>query len=132
MSQLVFGAILLGSVMTLGAPHTAAAAEPGDAGGRRPTQIELATAGTYKECGSFRASYRILVSARGMPCKTAVKILREYWLGPASRHRIVNGGHGAGGYILLKRYPGWKCYSGQGAGHCVKGSKDATYETALL
>lgn len=78
----------------------------------------------YDSCG--RQTYatrdlgmvKIYIARKGTTCKVALKIEREYWTAPASRLRVVNGGTGYRGYILLKRYPGWKCTSGAGAGSC--------------
>lgn len=82
----------------------------------------------YRSCGSFKAGYRINVSAKKLRCRVAMRIQREYWRGPRSRKVIVNGGTGASGYVLLKRFPGWKCTSGAGAGACAKGAKRAAYD----
>jgi hypothetical protein len=82
----------------------------------------------YRSCGSFKAEYRINVSAKGVRCSIATRVQREYWLAPKRRKVIVRGGVGADGYVLLKRFPGWKCFSGAGAGSCVKGSKHAAYD----
>jgi len=81
-----------------------------------------------KHCGSFKAGYRIYVSATHMTCKRARAIQREYWLAPKSRRIIVNGGTGANGYVKLKRYPGWKCFSGAGGGACDKRRASAGYQ----
>jgi hypothetical protein len=82
----------------------------------------------YKSCSSFEAEYHIRVYATHMPCRKAVRIQREYWLGPESRKTIVNGGVGCCGWILLDRFPGWKCFSGAGGGSCKKGRKVAAYQ----
>jgi len=83
----------------------------------------------YKSCGSFRASdYRIRVYAKDMTCRRAVRIQKEYWLGKRSDRRVYNGGSGADGYILLDKYPGWKCTSGSGGGGCRKDTHVAAYQ----
>jgi hypothetical protein len=83
----------------------------------------------YKSCGSFRASdYRIRVYAKDMTCRRAVRIQKEYWLGKRKDKRIVNGGTGASGYVLLDKYPGWKCTSGSGGGGCRKDMHVAAYQ----
>jgi len=82
----------------------------------------------YKYCGSFEADYSIHVYATHMPCRKAVRIQKEYWLGPSRRKTVVNGGIGAAGYVLLKRFPGWRCGSGSGGGQCTKGNKAAAYQ----
>lgn len=82
----------------------------------------------YRACGSFHATYRIRVYATGMSCRRAVAIQKEWWLGPPTRQVVVNGGSGAGGYVLLKRYPGWRCSSGSGGGQCVRGPAVAAYQ----
>jgi hypothetical protein len=87
----------------------------------------------FNSCGSFNTSdYRINVSAKKVSCKRATAIQRELWLGPDSRKVIVNGGSGATGYIKLKRYPGWKCGSGAGAGACKKNKSVAAYDNENL
>jgi len=81
----------------------------------------------FRSCGSFRAEYRIRVYAnRRTRCRTARKVQREYWLAPPSRIKAV--GSGPDSYVKLKRYPGWRCYSGAGGGSCRKGRLVAAYE----
>lgn len=70
---------------------------------------------------------KLYVAARGITCKTAIRIEREYWGAPRSQLKIINGGSGAAGYILLKRFAGWRCTSGAGAGSCTRGKKFAGY-----
>lgn len=83
----------------------------------------------YKSCGSFKTDmYTIRVSAKKLTCRKARAIQKELWLGPDSRKVIVNGGSGASGYVKLKRYPGYRCTSGAGAGMCKKGRKAAAYD----
>jgi hypothetical protein len=82
----------------------------------------------YRYCGSFQTGYRVRVYETHMGCKKAMRIQREYWLGPDSRKTVVNGGTGARGYVLLKRFPGWRCGSGSGGGQCSKGLKSAAYQ----
>ncbi len=83
---------------------------------------------SFRYCGSFKAEYRIGVFAKKITCAKAKRIQREYWLGPRSRKIIRNGGTGASGYVLLKRYPGWKCTSGSGGGQCAKRKSVAAYQ----
>lgn len=97
---------------------------------------------SYRYCGSFKATspllrtrltlssggYNIRVYATHMRCRKALRIQKEYWLGPRHRKVIVNGGAGATGYILLKRFPGWRCGSGAGGGACTKGRASAAYQ----
>ena len=61
-----------------------------------------------------------------------MQIQKELWLGPQDMQESVNGGSGALGYILLKRFPGWKCTSGSGGGSCKKGRKVSAYENYPL
>ena len=82
----------------------------------------------YRFCGSFQAEYHIRVYETHMSCRKALRIQREYWLGPMRRKTVVNGGSGAAGYVLLKRFPGWRCGSGAGGGQCAKGRKVAAYQ----
>lgn len=83
----------------------------------------------YKSCRSFKAGgLTIHVSAKHISCRKARAIQKEYWNGPDSRKVIVDGGSGWKGYIKLKRYPGYKCTSGAGAGMCKKGRRIAAYD----
>jgi hypothetical protein len=81
-----------------------------------------------KKCGTFQAEYKIWVYAKHIPCSTARRIQKEYWLAPKSRKVIHNGGTGAAGWITLERFPGWKCASGAGGGACQRGGKVAGYQ----
>ena len=84
---------------------------------------------SYKKCGAFKAGgLRIWVSADRIGCGKARRIQREYWLGRRKDKIIVNGGSGYAGYIKLKKYKGWRCTSGAGAGRCAKGKAVAAYE----
>lgn len=83
---------------------------------------------SYRYCGSFEAEYHIQVYETHMSCRRALRIQKEYWLAPDSRKVVVNGGVGALGYVLLKRFPGWRCGSGAGGGQCTKGDKSAAYQ----
>jgi hypothetical protein len=83
---------------------------------------------SYKYCGSFNATYHIRVYATHLSCRKALRIQKEYWLGARRNHVVVNGGSGAAGYVLLKRYPGWRCGSGSGGGQCTKGRSSAAYQ----
>lgn len=80
-----------------------------------------------KKCGTFKAEYVIHVYAKRVSCRKARKIQREYWLAPDSRKVRHNGGSGANGWVTLKRFPGWSCGSGAGAGMCSKGKRKAAY-----
>ncbi len=79
----------------------------------------------YRTCGSFHATYTIKVYASHISCHRATRIQKEYWLAPPSRTVEVN--HSGRPYVLLTRYPGWKCFSGAGGGTCNKGRKVAAY-----
>lgn len=81
-----------------------------------------------KKCGTFQAQYKIWVYAKHISCGLARRIQKEYWLGPESRRTVHNGGHGAYGWITLKRFPGWRCTSGSGGGGCSKGRRSASYQ----
>ena len=80
----------------------------------------------FKACGSFRAEYRIQVFAKDVSCAKARRIQKDYWLGPASGHVEVHRHHGPQ-TVLLKRFPGWRCFSGAGGGSCTKGRRVAAY-----
>jgi hypothetical protein len=85
----------------------------------------------FKSCGSFKSgSYRIKVHAKGITCKRAIAIQREYWNGPKSRKVEHNGESNADSYVTLKRYPGYRCATGAGAGTCAnkKRTKVAAYD----
>jgi hypothetical protein len=83
----------------------------------------------FKRCGSFKAGQlHIHVSAEHVTCRLALKVQREYWLAPESEKELVGPGE-YNGYVRLKRFPGWRCTSGAGAGNCAKGRKDAFYST---
>jgi len=81
-----------------------------------------------KKCGSFKRQYRIYVYAnKHLSCKRATRVMKARW-GPSSGKVSHNGGSGAYGWITLKKYPGWKCYSGAGGGLCRKHKADAGYQ----
>jgi hypothetical protein len=83
----------------------------------------------FRICHSFvdrRGS--IYVSARHVSCRKAVRVEREYWLAPKRRKELV-GPDEYNGYVRLKRFPGWRCTSGAGAGGCRKGRHEAVYNT---
>jgi outer membrane protein assembly factor BamB len=79
----------------------------------------------FKGCGSFKAAYTIQVFAKDVSCGKARRIQKEYWRAPKGRTEEVN--DGGAGYVLLKRFPGWKCVSGAGGGSCTKGARVAAY-----
>jgi hypothetical protein len=80
----------------------------------------------FKACGSFHAEYKINVFAKDVSCAKARRIQKDYWLGPPSGHVEVYRRHGPQ-IVLLKRFPGWRCFSGAGGGTCTKGRKVAAY-----
>jgi len=83
----------------------------------------------FKRCGTFKAQgMHIHVQAKHVSCRMAMKIQKEYWLAPESEKELV-GPDEYNGYVTLKRFPGWRCTSGAGAGNCAKGRKDAFYST---
>jgi hypothetical protein len=89
-----------------------------------------ASDGRYCKTVSKRYSYgvdRTKVYAHGISCRVAVGLNKEYST-PSHWSRSVNGGSGAAGYAYLRKYPGWKCTSGTGAGSCKKGRKYMSYE----
>ena len=84
---------------------------------------------TFRFCKWFHTgSLRIDVYAHLITCRRARSIQKEFSLGPDSRKRVFNGGSGAAGYVLLKRFPGWRCGSGLGGGSCNKGKASAAYQ----
>lgn len=83
---------------------------------------------TYRyHSGTTRGRYHVEVYAQHLRCHNALRVQREYWFGADSRKVVINGGTGAAGYILLKRFPGWRCYSGSGGGGCRHGKAVAAY-----
>jgi hypothetical protein len=83
----------------------------------------------YKLCGTFTVrGGPIHVDAKHVSCRLAMKIQKEYWLAPEREKELV-GPDEYNGYVRLKRFPGWRCTSGAGAGDCVKGRKEAGYTT---
>lgn len=83
----------------------------------------------FRICHSFKAGREtIYVSAEHMPCRKAIRVEKEYWLAPESEKELV-GANEYIGYVRLKRFPGWHCNSGAGAGGCHKGRADAAYNT---
>jgi hypothetical protein len=85
-----------------------------------------------KKCGSFKAKgYRIYVYAnKRLSCERARRVMKARW-GPSSGIVTHNGGTGASGWITLKKYPGWKCYSGAGGGTCRKSKAVAGYQSRV-
>lgn len=81
---------------------------------------------SFRSCGSFHAGYKIHVYASHVSCRRAMRIQKEYWLAPPNRTVEVHRRHGPQ-MVLLKRFPGWKCFSGTGGGTCSKGRKVAAY-----
>lgn len=80
----------------------------------------------YRICRSLKVGYGPLyVSAKGVRCRKAVRIIREWWKGPDSRQTFVE--DETGGHVLLDRYPGWVCVDGASAGGCHKGDRHAAY-----
>jgi hypothetical protein len=80
----------------------------------------------FKGCGSFHAGYKIQVFAKDVSCAKARRIQKEYWLAPKSRKVEIIPEHGPP-QVRLKRFPGWRCFSGTGGGSCTKGKKVAAY-----
>jgi hypothetical protein len=76
----------------------------------------------FKACGSFHAEYKVQVFAKDVNCAKARRIQKEYWLAPKSRTIEI-----VPPEVRLKRFPGWRCFSGTGGGTCTKGDKVAAY-----
>lgn len=80
----------------------------------------------YRICRSLNVEYGPLyVSAKGVRCRKAVRIIRAWWLGPDSGKTVVD--DSTGGHVLLDRFPGWVCSDGASAGGCHKGGRHAAY-----
>jgi len=82
-----------------------------------------------KKCGTFvttKQHYRIFVLAnRKLACRTAVAVIRAFWLGPSIEHK---GADEASSWYVPARYPDWRCVQGAGAGSCSRGKLVAPYE----
>jgi len=95
------------------------------AGGERASAAGYWGAG-YKICHPIKVQYGpMYVSAKNVRCRKAVRILREWWLGPDDRQTHVE--EGGYDYYRLDRYPGWLCGDGLSAGGCRKGNRHAAY-----
>lgn len=70
---------------------------------------------------------RVRVSAMHTSCAKARRIMRAYLDGPADEQELV-GPDDYNGYVRLKRFPGWHCTSGAGAGGCRKGRREAGWD----
>jgi hypothetical protein len=80
----------------------------------------------YKICHPFKVQYGpMYVSAKNIRCRKAVRILKEWWLGPDDRQTHAE--EGGYDYYRLDRYPGWLCGDGLSAGGCHKGNRHAAY-----
>jgi hypothetical protein len=84
---------------------------------------------SYRYCGTLkpRSADPVDVYAKDMQCRLSLRIEWATFFGPRNQLKVVNGGSGANGYILPKRFPGFRCGSGAGAGQCVKGKQWSTY-----
>ena len=81
----------------------------------------------FRYCGHFKSDYVIHVYSKKLRCRKARAIQREFWNGRARNRTVVNGGSGYAGYVLLDKFPGWRCGSGSGGGACTKGKRIAAY-----
>lgn len=70
---------------------------------------------------------RVNVTASHLPCRKARRIITAYLDGPESEKELV-GPDDYNGYIRLKRFPGYRCTSGAGAGGCRKGRHEAGWD----
>ena len=84
-----------------------------------------------RHCGTIGISDefhpRVRVSAMHIPCAKARRIIYAYLDGPEDEKELV-GPDDYNGYIRLKRFPGWRCTSGAGAGGCSKGRREAGWD----
>jgi hypothetical protein len=78
-------------------------------------------------CGEFGKS-SIYVSAHGVSCVRARRIIREFRFGPESR-KHHQGPDDYNGSWTLTRYPGWRCGEGTGGGGCEKHGRNAAFST---
>lgn len=84
-----------------------------------------AEARAERTCGKIkRVDPEARIHSKGISCGKARRIL-NYWmnLGPGVKEHPDN----SGGHWTLRRYPGWVCSQGAGAGGCFRGGREATY-----
>ncbi len=117
---------LAAGAATIALPATAVAAR----GGARPT----------RRCGSFRHHvparyglagvwYRIDVTADGVGCPTAERLIRDLWSGKGVHH---GGTTDAGSWWTIPGFRGWRCGQGAGAGGCTRRRSRASYEVTII
>jgi len=77
-----------------------------------------------RDCGSFDkkissdTTYTIEVSTSRVTCRSGTRLMKDFWF---RRGRVQHGGpYTYNTYFTLKRWPGWRCYTGAGAGQCNK------------
>jgi hypothetical protein len=81
----------------------------------------------YRHCGELGKS-SIYVSADGLGCTRARRIVREYRFGPEDR-KLHHGPENYTGWWSLERFPGWRCHEGTGGGGCDKHDRSAAFST---
>jgi hypothetical protein len=81
----------------------------------------------YRHCGELGKT-SIYVSADGLTCTHARRIVREYRFGPEGR-KVHHGPENYNGWWSLKRFPGWRCHEGTGGGGCEKHGRSAAFST---
>lgn len=91
------------------------------------TNVHYPDGPEYRHCGQLGKS-SIYVSADGLPCARARRIIHEFRLGPHTRVHH-HGPENYDGWWTLERYPGWRCQEGTGGGGCEKGSQQAAFST---
>lgn len=77
-------------------------------------------------CGDvYAGGYLIEVAARGVSCRQAMEVVREFRI----RGKGVEHGDGtlAGSWYTLPRFPGWRCSQGTGGGGCRNGNTFVSY-----
>jgi hypothetical protein len=89
--------------------------------------IETPAAEAHKTCGHIRWSdgQRVQISADHMSCRAAKRIQKYWWRNGPGVHWHKKDTD----WWTLRRYPGWRCFQGAGAGGCSKGKKVAGYST---
>jgi hypothetical protein len=88
------------------------------------------------KCGSFTkevegTAYDVRVTVYNgnhLPCRVATQVIEAFW-GPEENITSHGGPSEAQTFYTIKGFPGWRCYTGAGAGSCVRKHRVAAYAT---
>ena len=94
----------------------------------------VAVASTERRCESYKRSfggspptvYRVTISARGISCREAERIVKQWQSGRGVKVHNRSGPLNAT-YWTLKGWAGWRCDEGAGGGGCSRGHESAGY-----